>query len=166
MGRKSLFIAGLVASALVLPLLPLRPLFAAGAVEMQVEHLTKVSIEEYNEAMDAGIPDNWVKYFTDNVTRTDFLSSQHGKGEFAEYYQQEFKNFQAKMVINKMIVGGRSVAVVFTWDAVHKPSGRSLKLDMVAIFEMASSGKFDSVSFYYDSAKAGKFYQEVSTASK
>ena len=166
MGRKSIWIAGLAALALGLSLLPLRPLFAAGSVEMQVEHLTKVAIEEYNEAMDAGTPDNWVKYFTDNVTRNDLLSSQHGKGEFAEYYQQEFKNFRAKMVVNKMIVGGRSVAVVFTWDAVHKLSGRSLKLEMVGVFEMASNGKFDSVSFYYDSAKAGKFYQEVSTASK
>ena len=164
MGRKSALSAGFVSMALFLAPWPL--VFAAGSVEMQVKHLTEVSIEEYNQAMEAGIHDNWVKYFTDNVSRSDLLSAQQGKAEFSEYYRKEFKDFQAKMTIDKIIAEGRSAAVVFTWDAVHKASGRSLKLRMVGVFEMASSGKFESVSFYYDSEKLGKFQHEVSTASK
>jgi hypothetical protein len=31
---------------------------------------------------------------------------------------------------------------------------------MVGVYEMAASGKFESVSFYYDTAKAAKFFSE------
>jgi hypothetical protein len=50
--------------------------------------------------------------------------------------------------------------VVFLWDAVHTPSGDPLRLVMVGVYEMAASGKFESVSFYYDTAKAAKFFSE------
>ena len=33
---------------------------------------------------------------------------------------------------------------------------------MVGIYEMGPSGRFDSVSFYYDTAKAGKLLAESS----
>ena len=56
--------------------------------------------------------------------------------------------------------------MVFIWDAVHKPSGTALKLEMVGIYDMASSGRFDSVSFYYDSAKAGKFLADSAAVAK
>ena len=135
-----------------------RTVRAAGAVEMQVEHIISLSIEEYNRAMEARDPEGWLKYFTDNVYRNSLLSVQNGKQEFSDYYRWEFKNFQAKCVAKKILVTGRSAAVVFLWDAVHQPSGSPLQLEMVAVFEMASSGKFESVSFYYDTAKAAKFF--------
>jgi hypothetical protein len=36
---------------------------------------------------------------------------------------------------------------------------------MVAVYEMASSGKFESVNFYYDTAKAAKFFAPGAAAS-
>ena len=138
-----------------------RPAFAAGAVEMQVEHILVQAIDDYNQAMEAGDSTGWMKYFSDNVQRRSPLSEQSGKKDFSAYFASEFKNFQAKYVTKKMIVGGRSAAVLFVWDAIHKASGTPLKVEMVAIYEMASSGRFDSVSFYYDSAKAGKFLAET-----
>jgi ketosteroid isomerase-like protein len=131
--------------------------FAAGAVEMQVEHILVEAIEEYNQAMEAGDSSGWMKYFTDNVQRRSPVSEQTGKKNFSEYFAWEFKNFQAKYVTKKIIVGGRSAAVLFVWEATHKSTSAPLKIEMVAIYEMGSSGRFDSVSFYYDSAKAGKF---------
>jgi ketosteroid isomerase-like protein len=135
---------------------PLRTAIAAGAVEMQVEHIVSLSIEEYNQAMEAGDPEGWFKYFTDNVRRDDPSSAQEGKQAFADYYRWEFQNFQARCVTKKILVSGRSAAVVFVWEAVHRPSGTPLKLDMVGVYEMASSGKFESVAFYYDTAKVAK----------
>ncbi len=141
------------------------PALAAGAVEMQVEHILVQTIDDYNQAMEANDPAGWVRYFTDNVRRHSPVSDQQGKKDFEAYCAWEFKNFQARYVTKKILVSGCSAAVVFVWDAVHKPSGTPLQIEMVAIYEMASSGRFDSVSFYYDTAKAAKFLAE-STAAK
>jgi hypothetical protein len=146
--------------------IPPGALQGAGAVEMQVEHIITLSIGEYNRAMEAGDAELWLKYFTDNVTRDGLLSVQTGKAEFSEYYRWEFATFQAKYIVKKMFVSGRTAVVVFSWDAVHRPSGRSLRLDMAGVYELAASGKFESVSFYYDSAKAAKFLEETGTASQ
>jgi hypothetical protein len=142
-----------------------RTVLAAGAVEMQVEHIISLSIEEYNQSMEAGNPEGWLRYFTDSVYRNGLLSVQKGKEEFSDYYRWEFKTFQAKCVAKRILVSGRSAAVVFSWDAVHKPSGTPLQLEMVGIYEMATSGKFESVSFYYDTAKAAKFFAQRGAAS-
>ncbi len=143
-----------------------RPAFAAGAVEMQVEHIVVQAIDEYNEAMASGDPSGWLKYFTDNVRRHSPLSDQQGKRELADYYGWEFKNFQAKVVTKKILVSGRSAAVVFVWDAVHKPSGTQVQMEMVGIYEMGSSGRFESVSLYYDTAKTGKLLADSSAPPK
>ncbi len=140
--------------------------FAAGAVEMQVEHIVVQAIDEYNQAMEANDPQGWLKYFTDNVRRHGPLSDQQGKKEFADYYGWEFKNFQAKWVTRRILVSGRAATVVFLWDAVHKPSGTPLQIEMVGICEMGSSGRFESVSFYYDTAKAAKLLVESDAPSK
>ena len=145
---------------------PVAPAFAAGAVEMQVEHILAQAIDGYNQAMEAGDSSAWMNYFTDNVQRRSPVSEQTGKKDFADYFVWEFKNFQAKIVTKKIIVSGRSAAVLSVWDAIHKPSGTPVKLEMVAIYELASSGRFDSVSFYYDTAKAGKFLAENAAATK
>ncbi len=141
--------------------LPAQSAFAAGAVEMQVEHILVQSIDEYNLAMESSDPSGMMKYFTDNVQRRSPLSEQTGKKEFSEYFAWEFKNFQAKYMTKKIIVSGRSAAILFVWEAIHKASGTPLKIEMVAIYDLASSGKFDSVSYYYDTAKAGKFLAET-----
>lgn len=138
-----------------------RPVFAAGAVEMQVEHILLQAVDEYNQTMEAGDSSPWMKYFTDNVFRHSPIGDQQGKKDFGEYVAWEYKNFQAKYVTKKIIVGGRSAAILFIWDAIHKASGTPLKIEMVGIYELASSGKFDSVSFYYDTAKAGKYFADV-----
>ena len=145
---------------------PSPPAFAAGAVEMQVEHILVQTIDEYNQAMEANDPAGWMKYFTDNVRRHSPVSDQQGKKDFSDYFAWEFKNFKAKYVTKKILVSGRSAAVVFVWDAVHTPSGTPLQIEMVGIYELASSGRFDSVSFYYDTAKAGKFLAENTAAAK
>lgn len=134
-----------------------RPAFAAGAVEMQVERIVVTAVNEYNSAMQAGDPADWLKYFTDNVRRKDPLSAQQGKQEFADYYAREFKSIQAQWVTKKMIISGRSAAVEFEWNGVHKASGMSVKADVVAILEMASSGKFESIIYYFDTAKIGQY---------
>ncbi len=143
-----------------------RPAIAAGAVEMQVEHIIVQTIDEYNQSMEAGDHKGWMRYFTENVRRQGPLSSQQGKKEFAEYFEWEFKNFQGKYVVKKMLISGRSAALQFLWDAIHKPSGTLVQIEMVALYEMASSGRFDSVSFYFDTAKFGKLLAQGGVAPK
>jgi len=137
-----------------------RVALAAGAVEMQVEHIVVQAIDEYNEAMQANDPQGWLRYFTDNARRHGPLSEQQGKKELAEYYGWEFKTFQAKWVTKKVLVSGRSAAVLLVWDAIHRASGAPIQIEMVAIYEMGPSGRFESVAFYYDTAKAGKLLAE------
>ena len=159
-------VGNLSVAFLCLPAFLSPPALAAGAVEMQVEHILVQTIDEYNQAMEANDPAGWVRYFTDNVRRHSPVSDQQGKKDFEAYCAWEFKNFQAKYVTKKILVSGRSAAVVFVWDAVHKPSGTPLQIEMVAIYELASSGKFESVSFYYDTAKAAKFLDENTAAAR
>jgi predicted SnoaL-like aldol condensation-catalyzing enzyme len=139
---------------------------AAGSVEMQVEHIINQAMEEYNQSMEAGDPESWLKYFSDNVTRQSPISSESGKKEFSAYFASEFKNFKAKYVVKKMIFGGRSAAVIFTWDAVHKKSNANIKVDMIGIYEMDTSGRFGSVIYYYDTAKIGKVLEDMAGKNK
>jgi predicted SnoaL-like aldol condensation-catalyzing enzyme len=129
---------------------------AAGAVEMQVERIVNTAIDEYNAAMDAGEPEAWLKYFTDNVRRTSPLGAQQGRAAFTEYYQSEFKNFKAHWNTKKMIVMGRSAAAIVECEMAQKPSGAEAKVDMAVVFELASSGRFESIDFYFDPAKIAK----------
>lgn len=144
----------------------LKPAFAAGAVEMQVEHMLMQAIDEYNAVSESGEIANWTKYFTDNVNRRSPLSEQTGKKDVGEYYAWEFKNFQAKMDPKKVLVSGRAGVVVFMWEGKHKPSDTPLKVEMVGIFEMASSGRFDKVTYFYDTAKVGKLLNDSMAAAK
>ena len=131
-----------------------RPALAAGSVEMQVEHLVKQAMEEYNTAMESGDSASFVKYFASNATRETPLSRQSGRTELSRYFDAEFKTYKASYQIRKMLVQGNSAAIVFTWDAVDRKSGDALKVDMVGLYEVGSSGQFSSATYYFDSAKA------------
>lgn len=148
----------LVGALLCLGLLQTGPAKAAGAVEMQVDRIVKLAILEYNAAMREGDPARWLKYFTDNVKRHSPGSTQQGMQAFADYYAWEFHNFEATWTPKRTLISGRSGAVEFEWDAVHKPSGTALKSSMVVIFEMASSGKFEAADFYFDTAKQSAYF--------
>ena len=154
--RKGVLIVIAALAGVAVSALPAGKALAAGAVEMQVEHIVVQAIDAYNDAMEAGDPAGWVKYFTDNARRHDPLGDQHGKAEFAAYYEREFKTCRAKIVTKKFIVSGRTAAVVFVWDAMPRPSGGVQQVEMVGIFELASSGRFDALSFYFDTPKALK----------
>lgn len=132
------------------------PSHAAGAVEMQVDRIVNSAIDEYNLGMESGDPEGWLKYFSDSAKRQSPLSSQTGKADFTEHYKSEFKDFKAKWVVKKMVVMARQIAVLFDWDATHKPTDTPVKIEMVAFFDMGSSGRFDSVHFVFDPAKLAK----------
>lgn len=142
-------------AALGLTLFAAREAPAAGSVEMQVEHLVKQAMAEYNSAMRDGDSASFLKYFASNATRVTPLSRHSGRAELARYFEAEFKTFEASMQVTRMFVQGNSAAVVFTWDAVGRASGEALKIDMVGLFEVGSSGQFSSATYYFDSAKAG-----------
>ena len=159
--NRIIFVTGLILVSGLVALLPARGALAAGAVEMQVERIVKIAIMEYNSAMRSGDAARWLKYFTDNVKRQGPDGAQVGKQAFSDYYQWEFGNFEASWKSKRMLISGRSGAVEFEWDAVHRPTGAPVKLDMVAIFELASSGKFESANFYFDTAKVGQYFADV-----
>lgn len=138
-----------------LALFPARAAIAAGSVEMQVEHLVRQAMSEYNTAMRDGDSASFLKYFASNATRVSPLSRHSGRNELARYFDAEFKAFEASLQVNKMFVQGNSAAVVFTWDAVNRTSGEALRIDMVGLFEVGPSGQFNSATYYFDSAKAG-----------
>ncbi|MCC7548635.1 MAG: nuclear transport factor 2 family protein [Burkholderiales bacterium] len=126
---------------------------AAGAVEMQVERIVRTAIREYNGAMQAGDPADWIKYFTEDVKRSDPAGTQQGKQDFAAHYAKEFAAFNTQWTPRRVIVMGRSAAVEFEWSGTRRNSSEPVKVDMVVILELASSGKFDSIAFYYDTAR-------------
>ena len=152
--RSFVTLSIVVVCGLGLLCLQLRPALAAGSVEMQVEHLVKQAMEEYNAAMESGDSASFVKYFASNATRETPLSRQSGRTELARYFDAEFKTYKASYQIRKMLVQGNSAAIVFTWDAVDRKSGDTLRIDMVGLYEVGSSGQFSSATYYFDSAKA------------
>ncbi len=127
---------------------------AAGSVEMQVEHLVKQAMAEYNTAMEANDSASFVKYFASNAKRETPLSIQSGRDELGNYFEAEFKKYKATRQVKKLFVRGSSAAIVFTWDAVDRQTGDALKIDMVGLYEVGSSGQFSSAVYYFDSAKA------------
>ncbi len=127
---------------------------AAGSVEMQVEHLVTDAMTEYNSAMEANDSAAFLKYFSSNATRETPLSKQSGRDELGKYLEAEFKTFKASYQIKKTFIKGNSAAIVFTWDAVNRSTGDAVKIDMVGVYEVGSSGQFSSAVYYFDSAKA------------
>lgn len=148
----------LLATLLFVMAMQMRSAMAAGAVAMQVERIVKLAIMEYNSAMREGDTARWLKYFTDNVKRQASTGSQDGMKAFADYYNWEFENFDATWSTKQMIISGPVGAVEFEWDAVHKASGTAVKINAVAVFELASSGKFESVKFYFDPGAYAEFF--------
>ena len=157
---RSCFVGTFAILTFALTLVP-RTGNAAGAVEMQVESIIRQALDEYNVSMENNDPAAWTKYFSDNVSRVSPVSSISGKKDFSDYISHEYKTFKAKFEVKKMIVAGRSAAVIFTWDASHRKSGDSVRIDMVGIYEMGTSGRFDSVVYYFDPAKAGKLLGDL-----
>ncbi len=130
------------------------PAMAAGSVEMQVEHLVKQAMAEYNTAMEANDSASFAKYFSSNATLELPTARFSGRKDLAKYFEAEFKAYKATYDVKKMFVQGSSAAIVITWNAVDRTSGDSLKVDMVGIYEVGSSGQFSSATYYYDSARA------------
>jgi hypothetical protein len=130
--------------------------FAAGAVEMQVERIVTIAIDEYNQAMEDGNPASWLKYFTDNVRRGSPLGSQQGRAAFNEYYLSEFKSFKTHWNIKKTIVMGRSAVAIVECESARRTGDAEAKVDMAIVFELAPSGRFESLDFYFDPARLAK----------
>ena len=128
--------------------------FAAGSVGMQVEHLIKQAISEYNTAMEEGDSAAFVKYFASNAKYESPLFRYAGRDALARHIEGEFKTYKARYQVNKSIVQDSSAALVLTWTAVDRASGEETKLDMVGLFEVGSSGQFSSAVFYFDPTKA------------
>lgn len=127
---------------------------AAGSVEMQVAHLVKDAMAEYNSAMEANDSASFLKYFSSNAKRVSPLSSQSGREELGKYFEAEFQAYKARFDIKKVFIDGNSAAIVFVWDAVDRKTGDPLKIDMVGVYEVGSSGQFSSATYYFDSAQA------------
>ena len=104
--------------------------------------------------METGDSASFVKYFASNATRETPLSRQSGRAELTQYFEAEFQTFKATRQIKKVFVQESSAAVVFTWDAVDRKTGDAIKIDMVGLYQVGSSGQFSSAVYYFDSAKA------------
>lgn len=128
--------------------------FAAGSVSMQVEHLIRQAMEEYNSSMEANDSASFVKYFASNALYESPLFRYSGRAELARHLEAEFTTYKARFQVNKMIVQGSSAAIALTWDAVDRKTGDTYKIDMVGLYEVGSSGQFSSATYYFDSAKA------------
>jgi hypothetical protein len=145
--------SGLLAAFLLASMFA-NPSFAAGSVAMQVEHLVRQAMAEYNSAMEEGDSAAFVKYFASNAKYESPLVRYSGRAELARHFDAEFKAYKARFQVTKMFVQDNSAAIVLTWDAVDRKSDEGIKIDMVGLFEVGSSGQFSSAVFYFDSAKA------------
>ncbi len=128
--------------------------FAAGSVAMQVEHLVKSAMAEYNSAMEEGDSAAFVKYFSSNAKLETPLVRYSGRTEVARHFDAEFKTYKARFQVTRMFVQENWAAIVMTWEAVDRKSGEEARIDMMGLFEVGASGQFSSATLYYDSAKA------------
>jgi hypothetical protein len=146
--RWSVVGAFLVASTLA------GPAIAAGSVSMQIEHLIRQALAEYNSAGEEGDSAAFVKYFASNARYESPLFRYSTRAELARHFEAEFKAYRPRFQVHKMFVQDNAAAVVLTWNAVDRASSEAIKLDMVGLFEVGSSAQFSSAVFYYDSAQA------------
>lgn len=127
---------------------------AAGAVAMQIESLVRQAMAEYNSAMEEGDSAAFVKYFSSSAKLESPLFNLSGRADLARHFAAEFKAYDARYRVKKMFVQDNQAAIVMTWEAVDRTSGDALKLDMMGLFEVGSSGQFSAVTYYYDPAQA------------
>jgi hypothetical protein len=127
--------------------------FAAGSVAMQLEHLVRQSVAEYNSAMEEGDSASYLKYFASNAKYESPLFSYSGRNDLAKHFAAEFKTFKARYKVNKMFIQDNVAAIVLTWIAEDRSSGNEITLEMIGLYEVGSSGQFSSAVFYFDSAK-------------
>lgn len=109
---------------------------------------------EYNSAMEEGDSAAFVKYFSSSAKFESPLFNLNGRPDLARHFAAEFKTYDARYRVKKMFVQDNQAAIVMTWEATDRKSGDSLKLDLMALFEVGSSGQFSSATYYYDSAQA------------
>jgi hypothetical protein len=126
----------------------------AGSVAMQIEHLVRQAVAEYNSAMEANDSAAFLKYFASNASYETPLFRYSGRAELARHFGAEFSTYKARYQVSKMFVKDSSAAIVLTWDAVDRKSGDAFKIDMVCLYEVGSSGQFSLATCYFDSAKA------------
>jgi len=144
-------------AALIAPL----SAFAAGSVAMQIEHLVRQAMEEYNNAMETNDSASFLRYFSSNATYESPLFRYTGRADLARHLEAEFNTYKARFQMSKMFVKDNAAAIVLTWDAVDRKTGDSHKIDMVGLYELGSSGQFSSAVYYFDSAKAKALAQLV-----
>ncbi len=144
---------GLTAAA-VLTSMAATPASAAGSVAMQVEHLIRQAMAEYNSAMEESDSAAFLKYFSSSAKYESPVFRYAGRAELARHLEAEFKTYKARYQVNKMFMQDSSAAIVMTWEAEDRKSGDTIRIDMVGLFEVGSSGQFSSAVFYFDSAKA------------
>jgi hypothetical protein len=128
--------------------------FAAGSVAMQIEHLIRQSIAEYNSAMDEGDSAAYLKYFASNAKYESPVFAYSGRTDLAKHLAAEFKTYKARYKVNRMYLLENTAAILLTWEAEDRNSGNSISIDMVGVYEVGSSGQFSSAVFYFDSARA------------
>ncbi len=128
--------------------------FAAGSVSMQVEHLVKAAMAEYNTAMEDGDSAAFAKYFASNAKYESPFVRLSGRTELARQFDAEFKTYKARFQVTRMFIQENWAAVVMTWEATDRKSNDETKVDMVGVFEVGASGQFSSATLYFDSAKA------------
>ena len=128
--------------------------FAAGSVAMQVEHLVKQSVAEYNSAMEEGDSAAYAKYFASNAKYESPLVRLSGRTELARHFDAEFRTYKARIQVTRMFIQENWAAIVMTWEATDRASNDEIRIDMVGLFEVGSSGQFSSAALYFDSAKA------------
>lgn len=143
----------LVVALLVAPLFA-SSAFAAGSVAMQIEHLIRQSVAEYNSAMEEGDSAAYLKYFASNAKYESPVFAYTGRTDLAKHFAAEFKTYKARYKVNRMYLLENTAAILLTWEAEDRNSGNTVTIDMVGVYEVGSSGQFSSAVFYFDSAKA------------
>lgn len=128
--------------------------FAAGSVSMQIEHLVRQSVAEYNSAMEDGDSSAYLKYFASNAKYESPVFQYSGRSELGKHFAAEFKTFKARYKVNRMFLQDNTAAIVLTWEAEDRKSGDTTSIDMVGLYEVGASGQFSSAVLYFDSAKA------------
>ena len=144
---------GYKTALLVSCLLLCNPTFSAGSLEMQVEKMVKTALKSYNKSMKEKSPQDWLKYFTEDVMLKAPKTNLSGITKLTEYYTDHFQNYNAKYEVQKIIVKGRSAAAELIWSGSDRNNQKDIEVEMVILFELSPSGKFDSVSLYFDTSK-------------
>ena len=124
----------------------------------QASRLTDAFLQTFNRDFAAGNLDPWMALWAENAERSGPRGGQRGKAEIRKVYENLQSRFEGLNLGREVrrVIQGRVVAWEGVVTGVHRETGKSIALPIVAIMTFDRADLIGSAHFYLDLAGLGR----------